>query len=59
MDLLEFMMELDSWYYMEVKNMIPFTTELDTYQFNKWYYIYNFSQLSIQFFISRKNSNFS
>ena len=29
MDLLEFMMELDIWYYLEVKNMIPFTTELD------------------------------
>ena len=29
MDLLEFMMELGIWYYLEVKNMILFTTGLD------------------------------
>ena len=29
MDLLEFMMELDIYYYLEVRNMIPFTAGLD------------------------------
>ena len=29
MDLLEFMMELDIYYYLEDRNMIPFTTGLD------------------------------
>ena len=29
MDLLELMMELDIYYYFEVKNMILFTAELD------------------------------
>ena len=29
MGLLEFMIEHDIWYYLEVKNIIPFTTELD------------------------------
>ena len=29
MDLLEFMMELGIWYYLEVKNMILFATGLD------------------------------
>ena len=28
-DLLDFMMKLDIKYYLEVKNMIPFTTGLD------------------------------
>ena len=29
MDLLEFMMEVNSYYYLELKNMIQFTTGLD------------------------------
>ena len=29
MDLLEFMMELDIYYYLAVKNKMPLTTELD------------------------------
>ena len=29
MDLLDFMIELDVYYYLEMKNLIPFTTRLD------------------------------
>ena len=32
MDLLEFLMELDTQYYLEVKNMISFTTVFDILQ---------------------------
>ena len=28
-DLLEFMIELDTWYYLALKNMMPFTIGLD------------------------------
>ena len=43
MNLLEFLTKLDIQFYLEVKNMIPFTTDQLFYKYKKQYYIYNFS----------------
>ena len=64
MDLLEFMTELDIQFYLEVKNMIPFTKDQIFYKYKKWHYIYNFSSLCknqsrfIRFIICRKGNDF-
>ena len=47
MDLCEFIIELDIWYYLGPKNMILFTTK---YKSKKWYHIFShyFAKIKVE-----------
>ena len=49
MDVLEFMIKIDIWYYLKVKNMIPFTTGLHISQVSGIAYIisHNYGKIKV------------